>query len=140
MADIYVEIGPMAYIKDTTKVPIKYATEAQKLMKEAATAAVRAATGFTPDKIGTPEGYWVDLTLSEIEFGPVQDRPGVTCRFVGTVATYPNKKVLTSTLTGKGMVGAGGKEVNDGDVRFAMQEGVKATMVKSVLPYLKNKP
>jgi hypothetical protein len=140
MADTYVEIGPMAYVKDTTKVPIKYATEAQKLMKEAATAAVRASVGFTPDKVGNPEGYWVDLTLSEIVFGPVQDRPGVTCKFVGTVATFPAKRVLTSTLTGKGMVGAGGKEVNDGDVRFAIQEGVKATIVKSVLPYLKTNP
>ena len=34
MPDIYVDVGPMSYNKDTTKVAVKYATTAQKLMRE----------------------------------------------------------------------------------------------------------
>jgi hypothetical protein len=140
MADIYVEIGPMSYSKDTTKVPVKYAVGSQKLMRDTATAVVRDTKGFTPDKDGNTEGYDVNLTLSDITYGTYQDRPSVTCHLTGVVSTYPAKKMLTNGLTGKGTVGAGGKTVNDGDVRASIEEAVKATFVKSVLPYLAGRP
>jgi hypothetical protein len=145
MADIYVEAGPMSYSKDTTKVPVAYAVASQKIIRTAVIAAIDGTKGFTSTAPATtppspPKGYGVDLTLSEISYGTYQDRPSVTAKFMGTVITVPEKKMLTNMLTGKGTVGSGGKTVSDGDVRAAIEEGVKATMVKSVLPYLSGNP
>jgi len=127
----------MAYSKDTSKVAAKYATTAQKLMRDAAISAIRSASGFTPDKSGTPAGFNVNATLNEISFGTYQGQPSVTCKLNGTVATYPQMKLLTSTLTGNATLAGG---TTDRDVADCLTAAMKSTMEKSVIPFLKKQP
>jgi len=94
MADIYVDVGPMDYSKDPTKVAAKYATKAKQVMRDAAAKAIRGAAGFTPDKVGNPTGFHFDATLTEIAFGTYQGQPSVTCKVTGVLATYPKKEAF----------------------------------------------
>lgn len=137
MADIYVDVGPMAYNKDTTKVAFKYTVNAQKQMRDAAIKAIRSAQGFTPDKVGNPTGYNVNATLVEVVFGTYQGQPSVTCKLNGTVSTYPRMQLLTSTLVGSATLAG---DTTDGAVADCIKEAMKSTMEKRVLPYLKQKP
>ena len=137
MPDIYVDVGPMHYSKDTTKVASKYTVNAQKQMRDTAIKAIRAAPGFTPDKVGNPVGYQIDATLNEIVFGTYKGQPSVTCKLSGTVSTYPQNQMLAKSLVGSATLAG---DTTDGAVGDCIKEAVKATMEKSVLPYLKQKP
>ena len=137
MPDIYVDVGPMAYSKDPTKVAAKYATKAKQLMRDAAMKAIRNSPGFTPDKTGNPSGFHFDATLSEIAFGTFQGQPSVTCKITGILATYPQKRILTKTLTGKTTVVGGN---SDRDVEDCIKAVVDETTKKEVIPFLKRQP
>ena len=135
--DVYVDVGAMTYSKDTTKVAAKYAVMAEKLMKEAAVGAIHGSPGFTPYKVGNPDGYYLIAKLTEVSFGTYQGQPSVTSYLSGEVGTYPQPKMLTTSLTGKGMIGGG---TTDGDVAASIKEAMKTMVLKSVIPYLKTKP
>lgn len=137
MPDIYVDLGPMAFSKDINKVAQKYTANAKKLMRDAAVKAIRNAPGFTPDNVANASGYHVDATLAEIAFGTHGGQPAVTCKMTGVVATYPQKKWLTSTLKGKATIAG---DTSDGAVADCIAEAMKATMTDVVIPYLKQKP
>ena len=137
MPGTYVDVGAMAVVKDAKKVAMKYASGAQKLMRDAATSAIRADASFTPDKSGSPKGFAVDATLTEVTFGTLQGQPAVTCKMNGTVATYPQNKLLTAGLNGSATIGGG---TSDRDVNDCIKEAMKATMTKSVLPFLRKQP
>jgi len=137
MPDIYVDVGPMAYNKDTTKVAFKYAGGAQKQMRDAAIKAIRSAPGFTPDKVGNPEGYSFNAKLTEITFGTYKGQPSVTCKVNGEVTTYPTPKMLTTSLPGSATVAGG---TTDRDVEDCVKAAMTATVKERVIPYLKTKP
>jgi len=137
MPDIYVDVGTMAYNKDTTKVAFKYAEKAQKQMRDAAIKAIRSAPGFTTDKVGNPEGYSFNAKLTEITFGTYQGQPSVTCKLNGEVTTYPKPKMLSTSLSGSATVAGG---TTDRDVEDCVKAAMTATMEKKVIPYLKTKP
>jgi hypothetical protein len=137
MPDIYVDVGPMAYSKDTTKVASKYAVNAQKQMRDVAAKAIRSAPGFTMDKVGNPEGYSFNAKLTEITFGTYQGQPSVTCKVNGEVGTYPKPFMLTTSLSGSATVAGG---TTDRDVSDCIKEAMRATVEKRVIPYLRLKP
>ena len=137
MPDIYVDVGPMAYNKDTTKVAFKYAGGAQKQMRDAAIKAIRSTPGFTPDKVGNPEGYSFNAKLTEITFGTHQGQPSVTCKLNGEVTTYPKAVMLSTSLSGSATVVGG---TTDRDVEDCIKETMTATVKERVIPYLKKKP
>ena len=134
MADIYIDVGPMAYSKDTTKVAANYTAKAKQLMRDATIKAIRAAAGFTPDKTGGSGGYYFDATLTEITIGTYQGQPSVTCKVSGVVATFPQRRMLTQSLAGKTTLagGASARDVED-CIRTVMEETTK----KEVIPFLK---
>ena len=136
MPDIYVDVGPMAFSKDPTKVAAKYAVKAKQVMRDAAAKAIRGAPGFTPDKVGNPEGFHFDATLTEIAFGTYQGQPSVTCKVEGFVATYPRKEVFGVNLTGKATLAGG---TTDRDVDDCIKAAMEAIMTKSVIPALKQR-
>lgn len=135
--DLYVEVGPMSTSKDPNKVATSYATSAKKTMRDAAMKSVRGASGYTPDKVGNPKGFYIDMTLTEIEIGTYQGQPSVTCKATGVVATHPEKRWLTQSLTGKTTLGGG---ASPRDVQDCIKEVVTAMMTKDVIPFLKKQP
>jgi hypothetical protein len=137
MPDIYVDVGPMDYSKDPTKIAAKYATKAKQQMRDAAAKAIRGAAGFTPDKVGSnPAGFSFDATLTEITFGTYQGQPSVTCKVTGVLATYPKKEVFGVNLTGNATVGGG---TTDRDVEDCIKAAIEASIVKRVIPALKQR-
>ena len=136
MPDIYVDVGPMAYSKDPTKIAAKYAGRAKQLMRDAAAKAIRGAAGFTPDKVGNPEGFHFDATLTEIAFGTYQGQPSVTCKVTGVLATYPKKEAFGFNLTGKATLGGG---TTDRDVEDCIKAAMEAAVTKSVIPALRQR-
>ena len=137
MPDIYVDVGPMAVTKDPTKVAAKYAVKTKQLMRDAAIKAIRSASGFTPDKNGNPAGFHFDATLNEIAFGTYQGQPSVTCKLNGVVATYPQKRWLTQSLTGKATLAGG---TADRDVMDCITAAMEASTTKDVIPFLRRQP
>ena len=142
MGDVYVQVGDMAYSKDTTKVPVKYAVNSQALMKEATTASLRGAKGLTPDKVvdpktkAEPKGFIVNFTLVAVNFVKVQGMDGVQCKLDGTVSSYPENKLITQSLTGSATISG----VGDNDVRDCIKIATTNAMVKSVIPTLQKMP
>ena len=137
MPDIYVEVGPMSVSKISTKVPSNYKSKAKELMHDAAIKAIRGASGFTPDKIGNPKGFYFDATLSEIVIGTYRGQPSVTCKVTGVVATYPEKRMLTQSLAGNTTLAGG---TADSDVRDCITAVMEGTTKDQVIPFLKKQP
>lgn len=134
MADIYVDVGPMAHSKDPVKVPIKYIAKTTKLMRDGALKVIEVTSGFTTKKAA--KGYHVDATLTEIVLGTHNGQPAVTCKVNGLVATYPDKKLLTGSLSGEATLVGGTSERDVYDCITAVME---ATTKDEVLPFLRTK-
>jgi hypothetical protein len=98
---------------------------------------VEHTEGFTLVETKGAKGYIVDLTLEEVSFITVQNMPGVKAALNGTIYRYPQKLLVTQSLTGSGKIGG---DTSDGAVKDAVKEGVKTTMNVSVLPTLKKQP
>jgi hypothetical protein len=137
MSDTYVDVGSMACNKDTKKVAFKYTATAPKQMRDAAIKAIRSSPGFTPDKVGNPEGYAFNAKLTEVAFGTYKGQPSVTCKLNGEVTTYPKPVMLTTSLPGNGTVPGG---TTDRDVEDCIKETMTAIVKDKVIPYLKKKP
>jgi hypothetical protein len=137
MPDTYIDVGPMACNKDTSKVASKYVTKATQVMRETAVKTIRAAAGFTPDKGTNSKGFHFDATLTEITLGTFKGQPSVTCKLNGVVAKHPQKVWLTQTLTGSVTI-AGGN--SDRDVEDCIKAVMEQTTTARVIPFLKGQP
>jgi hypothetical protein len=135
MADIFIDVGAMTTSNDTTKVAVKYAPNAPKLMREGAVSAI--GKGFTTEKGNNKEGYSFNAELTAITFGTVQDRPSVKCTVAGVINILPGP-LLHRKVSGNTAIGVGGSSVTDRDVADCIQLALKDIVVKEVLPAVKD--
>jgi hypothetical protein len=131
--DVFVEVGPMSASKDAKKVPKEFAAAAPKLMRAAAVREVKKAKGFTPDKKGSPkEGFYIDATLTGVTIDA--GAKTVKCELSGVVATYPKKKMLTSSVSGSATL-KGGTDTRD--VEDCIAAVAEAITKDKIIPFLK---
>lgn len=131
--DTYVEVGPMSVAKNAKKVPKEHAKTAKKLMQTAAEKEFKKAKGFTPKKNGKPaQGFYFDATLNSIVID--EKKKSVTCAVSGVVATWPRKKMLTSSLSSKPTLKGG---TSKRDIEDCISIAVESAVKQQVVPFLK---
>jgi hypothetical protein len=135
MAEIYIEVGPMSAIKDPKKVPSGAAMRAPGVMKRAVVAAIRKSAGFTAD-VPADKGFYIDATLTLVKPTTLQGQPGTSCTINGVVATYPDKKWLTQSLSGSAAT-TGSK---DRDIDAAVEAVMEALTKDKIIPFLRMQP
>ena len=139
MPDICVNVGPMDYNTDTSKVALKYAVKAKDQMRKAAIDAVKAQPGFTVDQAGSSRQYDFNATLEEISFGTTRGEPSVTCKLTGDLSTPSKfvagkKELVSDYIMGKATLIGG---TTDRDVADCIAAAMTKTINDSVVPGIK---
>ena len=134
MPKTYVDVGPMAYSRNSTKVDAKYGAKATHWMRDTAVRQVRRDDKFTPEKTaGSQKGYYFDATLAEVKV-VTSGQVGVSCKIDGVLATYPDRKLVAAGLSASARITGG---ATDRDVQDCVEAVIEAMVKDKVIPTLK---